>query len=255
MRNAHNGARLSLREGHAMSQKNLRHSPIGNRAREPVEAPDKLTRRKLLVRKLALVFSLFVLFQTAGGGQIPINTTIRGTDPLGRSTPYGTVVGFIEAAKHDDFDRAAQYLGEKSNAPNTSEVARRLFLALDRNLTADLDSLSRDPNGNSPDQLNPNRYRVGTIAAKSGSLVISLDRVQQENGQSIWLFSPETTMRISEASVELQPLWIERYLPEPLVSTKVLANFCLALDCYSLGHRPRTVAVLAPRRSLPLDLA
>jgi MscS family membrane protein len=142
---------------------------------------------------------------------------------LGRSTPYGTVVGFIESAKHDDFERASQYLDVTPSNTDTSEVARRLYIALDRNLTADLDSLSRDPDGSSPAQLNPNRYRVGIIAAKSGSLVISLDRVQQENGQNIWLFSPETIMRISEASGEFKPPWVERYLPGRLVRTKFLA--------------------------------
>ena len=176
---------------------------------------------------LALLFSVIVsraLGQATGAQQAVHSAAEKGSDPLGRSTPYGTVVGFIEAAKHQDFDRASQYLEVKSTTRNAPEVANQLYIVLDRSLTIDLDSLSKDPDGSSPDQLTPNRYRVGSVSARSGSLEIFLDRMQRDNGQSIWLFSSDTIIRISEASLEFQPPWIERYLPEPLVKTKFLST-------------------------------
>lgn len=182
-----------------------------------------LRPRTLISALLFTALASLALGQTAGTQQASRSATVASSDPLGRSTPYGTVVGFIEAAKHQDFDRASQYLQMKPTARNTSEVARQLYIVLDRSLTVDLDSLSKDPDGSSPDQLTPNQYRVGSISAKSGSFEIVLDRAR-DNGQNIWLFSSDTIARISEASLEFQPPWIERYLPESLVKTKVLST-------------------------------
>ena len=60
-----------------------------------------------------------------------------GEDPLGRSTPYGTVVGFIRAAKDKDYALAAQYLDTKGKAKAAEELARQLAIVLNRGLKID----------------------------------------------------------------------------------------------------------------------
>jgi len=66
-------------------------------------------------------------------------------DPLGRSTPYGTVRGFLSAAENHDYERAAEYLDSKQPSQQKQELTRQLKLIMDRGLAVNLDTLSREP--------------------------------------------------------------------------------------------------------------
>ena len=78
-------------------------------------------------------------------------------DPLGRSTPHGTVTGFIKAAhQQENSERAAEYLDSKLNIGERQELARKLGVVLDRKLLTSLDRLSREPGGD-PEQDPPPR--------------------------------------------------------------------------------------------------
>jgi MscS family membrane protein len=66
-------------------------------------------------------------------------------DPLGRSTPHGTVLGFMNAASRDDFDLARSYLDTKQHDDLARELARQLQTILDRETSIDLSKLSRRP--------------------------------------------------------------------------------------------------------------
>src|SRR4029077_15551351 len=50
-------------------------------------------------------------------------------DPLGRSTPHGTVVGLMTAAGQD-LNRAAEYLDSGLKPPDRRELARQLSVVL-----------------------------------------------------------------------------------------------------------------------------
>ena len=81
------------------------------------------------------------------------------TDSLGRSTPRGTVRGFLDAARSGDIARAAQYLD--THRSDAGELARRLFVVLDARLPARLLRISDEPEGSDP--ASPNVEIVGTI--------------------------------------------------------------------------------------------
>jgi MscS family membrane protein len=154
--------------------------------------------------------------------QLLHNSSVLSDDPLGRSTPYGTVLGFVDAARGHDFDRAVEYVEIKPGQKGTEDIARELYLVVDRGLTVDLNMLSREPDGTSADQLTPTRYRVGTIDTSSGPLEIILDRVTEGSEEPIWLFSSDTLARISKISAEFQPPWIESHLPKRFVDARFL---------------------------------
>ncbi len=59
-------------------------------------------------------------------------------DPLGRSTPRGTVLGFIKAAGSDDYDTAVQYLDTRQHGELARKLARQLKEVLDRGASIDL---------------------------------------------------------------------------------------------------------------------
>src|SRR5262245_38733849 len=73
-------------------------------------------------------------------------------DALGRSTPRGTVLGFLAAARRGDETLARQYLNVRGGAGNADDLARQLFAVLDARLPARLTQLSESPDGS---RLNP----------------------------------------------------------------------------------------------------
>ena len=143
-------------------------------------------------------------------------------DPLGRSTPHGTAVGLIRAAEQENLDRAAEYLESALKPPDRRELARKLGVVLDRKLLTSLDRLSREPGGDPDDGLT-NRDRIGLVESPSGNVEIFLDRVQRGQSDPIWLFSSSTLQEIPRLYDEIQPPWIEGYVPEPLRTTRWLA--------------------------------
>ena len=86
-------------------------------------------------------------------------------DPLGRSTPHGTVVGLIMAAEQENLDRAAEYLDSRLKPPDRRELARKLWIVLDRKLFTSLDRLSNKPEGDLDDGLT-NRDRSVSSKAR-----------------------------------------------------------------------------------------
>ncbi len=133
------------------------------------------------------------------GAASPQSTAAEQTppvaDPLGRSTPHGTVVGFVMAAKQENLDRAAEYLASGLKPPDRLELARKLWVVLDRKLFTSLDSVSDQPDGDLGDGLT-NRDRIGLVESPSGNVEMFLDRVQRGQGNSIWLFSSSTLQEI-----------------------------------------------------------
>jgi MscS family membrane protein len=73
-------------------------------------------------------------------------------DPLGRSTPFGAVLGFIKAAEREDFNRAAEYLDTQQLPKQVRKLAQELAAVLD---AADLQDLSRSPDGDTEEACRP----------------------------------------------------------------------------------------------------
>jgi len=143
-------------------------------------------------------------------------------DPLGRSTPQGTVFGFIKAATQGDNERALQYLDTKKTAPGAQKIIQALHAILERASSGKLTMLSSKPEGNLDDNLPPTKERIGTVQTSSGSLDILLERIQRGNSPPIWLFSAATLAKIPEVYQELDIRNLEDYLPKFLVNTWLL---------------------------------
>lgn len=112
-------------------------------------------------------------------------------DRLGRSTPRGTVRGFLLAARAGEDSIATQYLDARG--ARAAALARELFAVLDARLPARVMlQISDAPEGSIANPLTPNEERVGTIASRNGSVDIVLARVQRAGAAPIWLFSSRT---------------------------------------------------------------
>src|SRR2546423_15052816 len=104
--------------------------------------PSSLKRMLILAVCFAacLAASAQSLEQILQPSSSPAKPSNAPADPLGRSTPSGTVFGFLQAAQSGNYSIAAQYL-QMSPARRQSEgepIARKLQGAMDRALTGGL---------------------------------------------------------------------------------------------------------------------
>ena len=143
------------------------------------------------------------LLPGAQEAQRPAEPEVAYTDPLGRSTPQGTVFGFMKSAAQGDYEQALQYLDTKITGIRAQKLIVALRAILERGFSGKLAMLSNKPEGYLDDNLPPSKERVGTVKTSSGSLDILLERVQRGNNPPIWLFSAETLKNVPEIYKEL----------------------------------------------------
>jgi MscS family membrane protein len=143
------------------------------------------------------------------------------TDPLGRTTPRGTVLGFLNAARKGENELARQYLNTRLSAKAAEDLAQELFAVLDARLPPRLDELSDAPEGSRANPLTPNLDLVGTISGPRGDLDITVERVERGPTGAIWLFSSRTLDSIPEQYDEVMRSWGDVALPRVLTTTRV----------------------------------
>lgn len=120
-------------------------------------------------------FCLFASAQTVGPPPAIVEAqTIPSPDALGRTTPRGTVVGFLKTARKGDDDAATQYLNTQRRGKAADNLAHELFVIIDRRLPARLNQLSDRPALTSPGK--PDQDLVGTISSESGNIDLLLER-------------------------------------------------------------------------------
>ena len=144
-------------------------------------------------------------------------------DPLGRSAPYGTVVGFLLAVDKGDYEAASNYLEGTQSAKRKAELARNLQVVLNRGLKIGLDHLSKAPAGHLDDGLSANLEKVGTATFGSESLDIVLRRTTKPDTPQIWLFSSETLLGVTAAAEQLDLAWAEAIWPESFREIRFLS--------------------------------
>jgi MscS family membrane protein len=144
-------------------------------------------------------------------------------DPLGRSTPYGTVIGFLQAANKADYELAANYLESKQSARRKAELARNLQVVLNRGLKIGPDDLSKAPAGSLDDGLPANLEKVGTATFGSESLDVVLRLTKTADTAPIWLFSAETLLGVTAAADQLDVAWAEAIWPESFREIRFLS--------------------------------
>ena len=170
----------------------------------------------------ARTFAATVPAAVSGPVNEPTKPQVVSEDPLGRSTPFGTVMGFLMAAEKEDYQRASEYLESPLSKTKKEELARLLNIVLNRVAKINPDTLSKKPEGNLDDSLSPNLEKVGTTKYEEESLDLLLHRVDQKAAAPIWLFSSETLLSIPEAAEQLNPPLVERIFPKKFWGTRIV---------------------------------
>src|SRR5882724_431777 len=174
---------------------------------------------KFLIVPVLLLASVFPshaqlgnLLQTPATGASP-----SATDPLGRTTPQSTVLGFLHAAQAGDYSIAAQYL-QMSPARRQSEgeqLANKLAFVLNqpRAFTGNPTGWSTQPEGTPQEGVALGRQKLGTISAGDVETDLELMRVTDPAAGKIWLVSSDTLTKVPELYDQLHARQVENKLP------------------------------------------
>lgn len=155
-------------------------------------------------------------------------------DPLGRTSPRGTVEGYLRAIRAGEIDKAARFL-DVSNHPEEErtfigkERAKELIQLLDRNGDIfDVNQLSPSPEGDINDELDTDIDQIGILDRSDRKVPLLVQRVAGEEGGQIWLFESSTLNRVPFLLKTSDEGLLDRILPEQLKEQKYLE--------VSIGH-------------------
>lgn len=161
-----------------------------------------------------LLFASALLSQNAEPG------TATGKTADIRSTPRGSLFGFLQACREGEYRRAASFLdthgGRRGADP--AEQARLFKEVLDRKLTTALGHLSDTPEGDLTDGLDPKFELIGTVPLGSRRIDLLLERVLRDEGSLVWLIASGTVSMIPVLYEDLEGSWIESRLPSWLLA-------------------------------------
>jgi MscS family membrane protein len=178
--------------------------------------------RTFFISALSLAVGLPSLAQTPLiQGLQPASTTTSNapTDPLNRTTPSGTVLGFLQAAQNGDYSIAAQYLQMTPARRQTEgqQLAEKLKYVMDNAFAGSLKNVSSEPEGVPQEGVPLGRQRLGIMS--SGHVEVNLDlvRVPDPSSGKIWLISSDTLAQVPELYEQAQARQVEHKLPSVLV--------------------------------------
>lgn len=153
----------------------------------------------------ALLFALAVLLPVAPPAFAQAATPVEEvvSDPFGRSTPRGTVRGYLAAVAADDLTRAARYLDVPDHtALSARTLARSLRVVLDR--AGDLlptTEIANVAEGRTGDALEGDLDRVGALGEGRSRIDLFVRRVERD-GAKVWL--------IEEGALKAVPRLLQR---------------------------------------------
>jgi MscS family membrane protein len=153
----------------------------------------------------------------------PPSVKPSSTDPLGRDTPSGTVLGFLQTAQSGSSKAAADFL-QMSAAHRQSqgaEFAEHLKVLMDRSFVGSIRRISTSPEG-SPESGTPDQQTVGVFSYGDTDVPVVLVRVSDPTYGKIWLFSAETLSKVPELYDNLEAHQVESKLPQGLVRNTFL---------------------------------
>jgi MscS family membrane protein len=145
------------------------------------------------------------------------------SDPLGRDTPSGTVLGFLRTAQAGDYQTAADYLqisGTRRQSQGLN-LAEKLKLLMDRAFVGSLRRLSTTHEG-SLEYGTSDRQTIGTFSVGDTDVPVVLVQAVYPNSGKVWLFSSETLSRVPELYDTVQAHRVETKLPQVLVRNSML---------------------------------
>jgi len=153
----------------------------------------------------------------------PAVSTASSSDPLGRTTPSGTVLGFLQVAQDGNEKLAAEYL-QMSAARRQSQgpdMAGKLKILMDRAFVGSIRHISTRTDGD-PEFGTADQQTVGNFSTRDTEVPVVLVRVTDPTAGKIWLFSADTLSKVPELYDNVEAHQVENKLPQSLVRNVLL---------------------------------
>jgi len=179
----------------------------------------KLTSLLIILCVIASAVSFAQITQILPSTPSPANTP---ADPLGRTTPSNSVLGFLKASTAGDYSIAAQYL-QMSAAHRQSEgeqTANKLKFVLDKAFVGNYGKYNQ-PEGSPQEGVALGRQKMGTMSAGDVEVDLELVRVSDPSAGKIWLISSDTIAKLPELYDQVQARQVEGKLPNVLVKNQL----------------------------------
>ncbi len=179
----------------------------------------------------AVPFLLFLMACLPAPAQLPLAPpankppSITTADPLNRTTPSGTVLGFLQAAQDGNNSIAAQYLQMSASRRQSEgeQMAIKLKYVMDHAFAGSLKSLSTSPEGTPQDGVPLGRQKLGTMAAGDVEADLELVRVIDPSAGKIWLFSSDTLAKVPDLYDQSEARQVaHRFVPNVLAKHELL---------------------------------
>lgn len=179
--------------------------------------PQPSSSRRLAALLVILCLATTALSQIPGitSASTPAKTS---NDPLNRSTPSGSILGFLQAAQSGNYTLAAQYL-QMSAAHRQSEgeqLASELKIVMDRAFNGRVGGFT-DSDGILQEGVPLGVQRLGTMSSGDVDTNLDLVRVSDPSAGKIWLISAETLAKVPELYDQVEARQVENKLPSFLV--------------------------------------
>jgi MscS family membrane protein len=152
------------------------------------------------------------------------NAQAEPGDPLGRSTPHGTVVGFLQAAQSGKYSDAAQYLqlSKTERALKGERIAQQLHELMDDTFVGRVGSISNRREGSPSAGGTENHETIGAFRVDDTETNVELVRIADARSGEIWLFSSQTLAAVPELVDQLDSDRVEARLPRFLATKRIL---------------------------------
>ncbi len=185
--------------------------------------------KTFLLLVLAFSSSLPVTAQSPLSSVLPSSSPTTSTsnapsDPLGRTTPSGAVLRFLQAAQSGNYSIAAQYL-QMSAARRQAEgeqIASQLNAVLNnpKVFTGRVGTFAQ-AEGIPQEGVPLGRQKLGTMSAGDIDDDLELVRVSDPSAGKIWLISSDTLAKVPELYDQSEARQVESKLPGVLVKHQI----------------------------------
>ena len=154
----------------------------------------------------------------------PATSSTTPADPLGRTTPSGSILGFLQAAQSGNYSIAADYL--QMNAARRQAEGEQIASQLNTVMNAQNVFAGRvggftQADGTPQEGVPLGHQRVGTLSSRDVEVNLDLVRVTDPSAGKIWLISSDTLTKIPELYDQVEARQVESKLPSFLVKHEI----------------------------------
>jgi MscS family membrane protein len=184
--------------------------------------------KTFLLLILAFSSSLPITAQSPLSSVLPSSSTTSTSnapsDPLGRTTPSGAVLGFLQAAQSGNYSIAAQYLQMSAARRQTEgeQVASQLNAVLNNpKVFTGRVGIFTQAEGIPQEGVPLGRQKLGTMSSGDIEDDLELVRVSDPSAGKIWLISSDTLAKVPELYDQAEARQVESKLPGVLVKHQI----------------------------------